>query len=310
MIFAKYRNTQITPFKFLSCTQITIFKRFIIFFMKSHHNHHRRNSSVTSLSASAAKNPEKIERIQAFDKWRTEQTDLCMDLVISEVYVHLSHRKRGNFVFECMGPTGHWLIEKSLKEFCNFQRKIDLVFPVEAGATGKPRIIPIPIFTKCPKWLLTKKEVHCWYRERIERFMRLLLECSRLIAKSRLIEDFLGKEGGMTAAEEEEEEMWSGKKVRISAPMSEKSVLRCTLGQRTFEQTKNQSMQILTVVFQSEVYPLVNIKNISDLEQAFSFLPGRKQFYINAEERILLVENFRFGELGNNQLLYMEILHE
>ena len=59
--------------------------------MKSHHNHHRRNSSVTSLSASAAKNPEKIERLQAFDKWRAEQTDLSPNLFITEIYVHLSH---------------------------------------------------------------------------------------------------------------------------------------------------------------------------------------------------------------------------
>ena len=279
--------------------------------MKSHHNHHRRNSSVTSLSASAAKNPEKIEKLQAFDKWRTEQTDLCPNLVITEVYVHLSHRKRGNFVIECMGPTGHWLIEKSLKEFRQFQNKLEMAFPVEAGATGKPRILPILLFPKCPKWLLTKKEIHCWYQYRIERFMRLLLACSQLVAKSRLIEEFLGKDGQMTAEEEEEEEMWSGKKVRISAPMSEKSVLRCMLGHRNLKMiVEKDFISIITVMHKNEVYPLVNITNLSELEQTFSFLSGRKQFYINAEERILLVDDFQLGELGNNPLLYMEILHE
>ena len=278
--------------------------------MKSHHNHHRRNSSVTSLSASAAKNPEKIERLQAFDKWRAEQTDLSPNLFITEIYVHLSHRKRGNFVIECMGPAGHWLIEKNLKEFRQFQTKLELAFPVESGTTGKPRIIPNSIFLKCPNWLLTKKEIHGWYRFRIERFMRLVLDCSKLVAKSRLIEDFVGKEGQMTIEEEEEEEMWSGKKVRISAPMSERSVLRCTLGQRKLELPETDAISIITVLHNNEVYPLVNITNVSELEQTFSFLSDRKQFYINAEERILLVDDFQLGELGNNPLLYMEILHE
>ena len=59
----------------------------------------------------------------------------------------------------------------------------------------------------------------------------------------------------------------------------------------------------------NEVYPLVNITKLSELEQTFSFLSGRKQFYINAEERILLVDDFQLG-VGNKPLLYMEILHE
>lgn len=278
--------------------------------MKSHHNHHRRNSSVTSLSASAAKNPEKIERLQAFDKWKQEQTDLSPNLVISEVHVHLSYRTRGNFVIECMGPSGHWLIEKSLKEFRQFQNKLEMAFPVEAGVTGKPKILPSLMFTKCPKWLLTKKEIHCWYRFRIERFMRLLLECSQLVAKSRLIEDFVEKEGQMTAEEEEEEEMWSGKKVRVSAPMSERSILRCTLGNVKNELFENECVSLITVIHNNEVYPLVNLTNKYELEESFSFLSGRKQFYINAEERILLVDDFQLGELGNNLLLYLEILHD
>ena len=104
--------------------------------------------------------------------------------------------------------------------------------------------------------------------------------------------------------------MWSGKKVRISAPMSERSVLRCMLGQRKLELSENESISIITVMHDTDVYPLVNITNISELEQTFSFLSGRKQFYINVEKRILLVDDFQLGQLGNNPLLYMEILHE
>lgn len=115
----------------------------------------------------------------------------------------------------------------------------------------------------------------------------------------------------MTAEEEEEEEMWSGKKVRISAPMSERSVLRCTLGNLKHEMSENNDdISLITVIYNTEVYPLVNIASKSELEQSFSFLSGRKQFYINAEERILLVDDLQLGELGNNPLLYMEILHE
>jgi hypothetical protein len=114
----------------------------------------------------------------------------------------------------------------------------------------------------------------------------------------------------MTAEEEEEEEIWSGKKVRISAPMSERSVLRCTLGQWTSESSPNKNILVITVIHNTEVYPLVNISNIFQLEQTFSFISGRKQFYINAEERTLLVDDFQLGQLGNNPLLYMDILHE
>ena len=254
-------------------TQITILR------MKardrhSHQQHHKRNSSVTSLSASAAKNSEKIERLQAFDKWRTIQTDLSLDLNINALYVHLSHRTAGNFVFECCGPSGHWMVEKSLKQLRKFEANLVLAFPVEAGSTGKHRILPKLPFTKCPKWLLLKKEIHCWYRYQIERFMRrLLLECSALVAKSRLLEEFLASD--LLTTEEQIEEM-SGKSIRIGAPMSGKSALRCYLGE---VEMLNTNSSIVTVIFNDEVYPLVNKKSLWELEQTFSYLKGQPNFY-------------------------------
>lgn len=274
--------------------------------------HHRRNSSVASLSASAARNPEKIERLQAFDKWRTEQTDLCPSLIINGIYVHLSHRKRDSFVIECSSVTGHWMIEKSFKQVDQFQKNLELAFPVEAGSTGKPRILPkLFVLPKCPKWLLLKKEICFWYRYQIEKFMRLLLECSVLISKSRLVEEFLGSDH--LSAEEGEEEM-SGKKMRISPPMSEKSVLRCHLGD--FNHLNDQKDCIMTVVHEDDVYPLVNIKKLAHLKQKMSSLSGNQkmQFYaLNSNERILLVDEEAFErecKNNNNQLLYMEFLHE
>lgn len=269
--------------------------------------HHRRNSSVTSLSASAAKNPEKIERLQAFDKWRNIQTDLSPGLIISALYVHLSHRNAGQFLIECCGPTGHWMIEKSLKQMRKFEANLVLAFPVEAGSTGKPRILPKLKFPKCPKWLLVKKEIHCWYRYQIERFMRLVLECSLLVSKSRLVEEFLGSD--LLTVEEEMEEI-SGKKIRIGTPMSDKSVLRCKLGE--MDLSNNINADIVTVLYHDEVYPLANTKSLYELEQIFYFLKGKTSFYaIENGERILL-DNENFSEYcgNNNQLLYLEILHE
>lgn len=273
-----------------------------------HSHHHRRNSSVTSLSASAAKYPEKIERLQAFDKWRNLQTDLNPGLMITAIYVHLSHLKSGHFVIECCSPSGHWMIEKSLKDLRVFQKNLDLAFPVEAGVTGKPRILPKLLFPKCPKWLLLKKEIFGWYRYRIEKFMRLVLECSLLIAKSRLVEEFL--ESGLLNSEEEMEEL-SGKKMRIGTPMSDKSVLRCELGQcSVFDSEDN----VVTVLYNDEVFPLVNKRSLEELEQTFSFLIGDElQFYaIDKEGRVFLnSDNFHaYCGSNNNQLLYLEILHE
>ena len=273
-----------------------------------HHNqqHHRRNSSVTSLSASAAKNPEKIERLQAFDKWRNMQTDLSPELMINALYVHLGHRTVGNFVIECCGPAGHWMVEKSLKNLRMFQNNLELAFPVEAGVTGKPRILPKLLFPKCPKWLLLKKEIHCWYRYQIERFMRLVLECSLLVAKSRLVEEFLGSD--LLTAEEETEEM-SGKKIRIGTPMGEKSVLRCKLGDILMNDNEGN---IVTVLYKDDVYPLVNKRSLSELEQTFNFLNGQLYFYaIDKNKKVLLNDdNFNDFCTNNNQLLFMEILHE
>lgn len=270
-------------------------------------HHHRRNSSVTSLSASAAKNPEKIERLQAFDKWRTVQTDLSPDLRINALYVHLSHRTAGHFVIECCGPKGHWMIEKSLKQMRTFEANLVLAFPVEAGSTGRPRILPKLPFTKCPKWILLKKEIQSWYRYQIEQFMRLLLlKCSVLVTKSRLVEEFLGSD--LLTVEEEMEEM-SGKKIRIGTPMSDKSVLRCKLGE---VESFDSSSIIVTVLYNDEVYPLVNKKSLWELEQTFSFLNSQLCFYaIENVERIRLdYENFNEYCCNNNQLLYLEILHE
>lgn len=276
----------------------------------SHHHsqHHRRNSSVTSLSASAAKYPEKIERLQAFDKWRHLQTDLNPGLMITTIYVHLSHRTSGHFVIECCSPSGHWMVEKSLKDLRMFQKNLDLAFPVEAGATGKPRILPKLLFPKCPKWLLLKKEIFGWYRYQIEKFMRLVLECSLLIAKSRLVEEFL--ESGLLNTEEEMEEL-SGKKMSIGTPMSVKNVLRCELGQvNLFESGES----IVTVLYNNEVFPLVNKRSLAELEQTFSFLIGDElQFYaVDKGEKVLLNnDNFHaFCGSNNNQLLYLEVLHE
>lgn len=273
-------------------------------------HHHKRNSSVASLSASAAKNPEKIEKLQAFDKWRNEQTDLRPDLVINAIYVHLSHRKRGNFVIECSSVTGHWMIEKSLLQLTQFQRNLELAFPVEAGLTGKPRILPkLYVLPKCPKWILLKKEICRWYRYQIEKFMRLLLECSILVAKSRLVEEFLGTDH--LTAEEGEEEM-SGLRMRISAPMSDKSVLRCHLG--NFNELDIKENHLITVIHEGDVYPLVNLKSLAELKQTMSFLyeNQKMQFYIvKSNERILLADDETFKrECNNNQLLYMEFLHE
>jgi hypothetical protein len=272
------------------------------------HHHHRRNSSVTSLSASAAKNPEKIEKLQAFDKWRTVQTDLSPDLMINALFVHLSHRSTGQFVIECCGPSGHWMLEKSLKQMRKFESNLILAFPVEAGLTGRPRILPKLRFPNCPKWLLLKKEIYFWYRYQIEQFMRrLLLECSIFVAKSRLVEEFLGTD--LLTVEEEMEET-DGTKFRIGTPMSDKSVLRCKLG--VFDITEDDMSVIVTVLYDDEVYPLVNMKTIWELEQTFSFLKGQAYFYaIENGERILLDdENFNEYCSKNNQLLYLEISHE
>lgn len=269
--------------------------------------HHRRNSSVTSLSASAAKNPEKIERLQAFDKWRNMQTDLSPGLIITTLYVRLSHRTSGHFVIECCGPKGHWMIEKSLKQIRKFEANLVLAFPVEAGSTGKPRILPKLQLPKCPKWLLLKKEVHCWYRHQIERFMRLVLECSLLVSKSRLFEEFLDSD--LLTTEEEMEEI-SGNKIRIGTPMSDKSVLRCKLGE--FNLSDNVDADIVTVMLHDEVYPLVNKKSLHELEQTFSFLNGQTSFYAIQNGRKILLDDENFCKYcdNNNQLLHLEILHE
>ena len=283
--------------------------------MKSHsfyNNHHRRNSSVSSLSASAARNPEKIERLQAFDKWRTQQTDLGpVKHIITSIYVHLSHRKRGMLVIECSSASGHWMIEKSLKQVSQFLTNLELAFPVEAGTTGKLRILPkLHIFPKCPKWILLNKEVCHWHRYQIEKFMRLLLDCSVLITKSRLVQEFLDSDH--LSAEEGEEEM-SGKKMNVSPPMSEKSVLRCHLGNFNLEKTANTNT-IITILHEGEVYPVVNKKSLSELKQTMSFLSGNRKiqlFSIKSGERILLADEDTFKrECNSNQLLHMEFLHE
>lgn len=191
------------------------------------HNHHKRNSSVTSISATAAKNPEKIEKIQEFEKWRHEMTALCFDLVISSVNVHASHRNHGNFILECTAPSGHWMLEKSFEEFVSFQKKLFAAFPVEAGQTGKPRILPKVPLKKCPKWILLNKEIHAWHLVRIERFMRVLLTCTPLVAKSMLMNDFM--KTGILNGQEEQKEAWNGKSLSISTPMTSATAFRCVL---------------------------------------------------------------------------------
>lgn len=206
----------------LTKLQITIFMKK----SPSHIHHHKRNSSVTSISATAARNPERIEKLQEFDKWRHEKTSLCFDMVISGIYVHSSHRNRGNFILECTGPSGHWLVEKSFEDFILFIKDLKEAFPVEAGTTGKLRILPKLPLRKCPKWILLKKEIRVWHLVQIERFMRVLLTCSPLVAKSRLMEEFMKSD--MLNEIEEQEEL-SGKSVCISAPTIDSDVLRCHL---------------------------------------------------------------------------------
>lgn len=265
-------------------------------------HHHRKSSSITSLSAIAARNPEKIERLQAFDKWKSDKTDLCPNLLISNVFLRSSHRKQGNFVVECFSPDGHWMIEKSLKNFADFQKNLALAFPVEAGITGKPKILPKILFINCPKWLLLKKEIHCWYKTQIERFMRSLLACSPLISKSRILEEFVKSD---LLNEEEKEVEMNGKRINISAPIMENRCLRCKLEQFTPKIEKTEIL--MKISFNDKLYPVINVSSLKELEKTFDFLSGNKQFYflnLNTNERIRLDEN-NFNL--NNHLLVMEI---
>ena len=267
------------------------------------HHHHRKSSSITSLSAAAARNPEKIQRLQAFDKWKSDQTDLCPNLLISNVFLRSSHRKKGNFVIECISPDGHWMIEKSLKQFSDFQKNLVLAFPVEAGVTGKPNILPKILFVKCPKWLLLKKEIHCWYKIQIERFMRSLLTCSVFVSKSRILEEFIKSD---LLNEEEEEVEMNGKKICISAPlMKTQTTLCCQLEELPLKDEKSETL--MKIYYNNQLYPVINANSLKDLEETFDFLKGEKHFYIfnsDNNERILLDEkNFDL----NNNLLFMEI---
>lgn len=270
-------------------------------------HHHRKNSSVISLNASSSKNSEKIERLQAFDKWKLEKTIPSFSSKVNSVNVHFSHRNAGNYVLECTGPDGHWMVEKSLPDFAEFQKELKLAFPVEAGQTGKPKILPKLKFLKCPHWLLLNREIGCWYRNQIGQFMRSLLKCSLLVSKSRLVEEFL--DSNHLTFEEEQEEL-SGMKLRISAPISSKNVLRCTLGHVDLKQDEKIT-SIITVVYKDNVYPLVNLKSFDELCQSFPFINEMKQFYVKSETGKMIINDENFERISglNNQLLYLDILH-
>lgn len=267
---------------------------------------HRRSSSVISLSTSAVgHNPQKIEKIQSFDRWRQRQTDLCPDFLISGVYLHSHRLRKGNFVIECMGPVGHWMIEKSLKQLADFQKELDSAFPVESGRTGKIRILPTLPFPKCPNWLLLNKEIYKLYKQGIERFMQNILTRSVLIAKSRIVYDFFKSD--LLSETDEEDEVAGGRFV-VSAPMIQGFRLRCVDDEiepsKSSHLDPRSSETLLIVKFGEKMYPVISATCLSDIEGKLSFIKGEKLFY---NENMELITEESDLKLYCDKMINMEI---
>ncbi len=180
-------------------------------------HHHRKHSSITSISTKTAGNADKIERFQAFNQWRFIQADLYHDFIITGLLVHRGDKKN-TFILECTSPGRHWLSKKMLKHFKTFQEEIEKVFPVEAGKTGRPRVIP-----KLPYFLPTKLK-------HVKEFLDKLLTASPLIARSRLIADFLHED---CVEEADEAEILHG--IHISSPLPLGNELFCKSVEYRFE---------------------------------------------------------------------------
>lgn len=178
--------------------------------------HHRKHSSITSISASVAGNAGKIERLQAFNQWRIVQSDLCHDFIITGLLVHRVD-DRQSFILECTGPGRHWLSKKTLAQFRDFQTKLEKVFPVEAGRTGRLRILP-----SIPKYL-PKRLFYGYYHGKVTQLLNSLITVSPLIARSRVLGDFLMDD---CMEDTDEAEILHG--VHISPPLSQEKVLKCS----------------------------------------------------------------------------------
>ena len=187
------------------------------FHLQSHQNHHRKHSSITSISTNVAGNAGKIERFQAFNQWRFIQADVYHDFIVTGLLVHRGDDKK-SFILECTSPGRHWLSKKTLKQFKSFQRDLEKVFPVEAGSTGRPRVLP-----KLPRFFPTRQS-------QIEEFLSKLLTVSPLIARSRLIGDCLMED---CIEEADEAEVLHG--VHISAPLPFGDELKCLSVEYCFE---------------------------------------------------------------------------
>jgi hypothetical protein len=185
--------------------------------LRQHHQHRRKKSSITSISTTVAGNVGKIERFQAFDQWRFIQADLYHDFIVTGFLVHRGEEAK-TFILECTSPGRHWLSKKTLKQFKTFQENLEKVFPVEAGSTGRPRVLP-----KLPRFFPTRQR-------QIERFLSALLTVSPLIARSRLIGDFLMED---CIEEADEAEVLHG--IHISAPIFTGDELKCRVVEYNLE---------------------------------------------------------------------------
>lgn len=186
-------------------------------------HHHRKSSSISSISPGVTGDSERIERFQAFNQWRFEQAELCMDFVVSGVIVHLGHNF--GFIIECTSPSGHWLTKKTIDQVKAFQKRLEQVYPVEAGKTGRPRIIP-----KLPCWPVTQKILELspslkrYYKRKLQKFMDQMLTRSLLIARSRVFEEFL-RSNCVEVEESDEQNYVHG--LYISSPKPKGNVLKC-----------------------------------------------------------------------------------
>lgn len=293
------------------------------FFMRrASHQHHRRNSSISSLSASAAGDPDKIQRQQALDRWCVDQADLCPDFSITAVRVHAGLRCGRWFVLECTSPDGHWMVEKSLPQLYRFQKELERVFPVEAGSTGKPRILPLLPWIQCLGPLL-KGGIYAWYMRRISCFMRHLLSVSILVAKSRVVGEFL-KSDMVTEAQALDDEGVACD-VEISGPFVEGQKLACRVVSFVAREPSVAGDALLRISFQSRIYPVLLSRHSPTLRELLAetaFLSSGqgpvKMWHVDADGReACLCDNddlaaFLHGP-SRHDLLYMDTapdLHE
>lgn len=179
-------------------------------------SHHRKHSSIVSISTNVAGNADKIERYQAFNQWRFVQGDLYHDFIVTGMIVHLGDSKE-SFILECTSPGRHWICKKTLAQFRDFQAKLEKVFPVEAGKTGRLRVIP-----KLPRRFIPVGLFSSYFHRKIETFLNDLITLSPLIARSRIFGDFL-----MDDFIEEMDEAEALHGVHISLPVPQEKQLKC-----------------------------------------------------------------------------------